>query len=499
MTQRSPLIALRNIHKHFDGFELNDVNLDILPGEVHVLVGENGSGKSMLMKLIAGWFLPDAGTVFYRGEKVRFRSVYEARKRGILYLHQEVQSFENLSVAENVFFGCIPGLWGLPSLVDRNRMLSECRNIFRELDIHIEPSVCLGSLGYAERQLVAAIRGYVFGAQLLVLDEPSSSMGEHDRAVLFDIVTRLKARGTGIFYVSHRMDEIQRVGNRVSVMHRGCIRTTGDCSTVSPESLVEMMTGEVQRERYPRLGFRKGQVVLKVTGLTVDSILKGVNLTLHRGEILGVTGLTGSGRTLLANCLFGIVKPAGGRMEIQGKETTFNHPGDAMAKGISLIPEDRCKNGIFYNHDLIHNITSAALPRFRRRGVLDERFMIELTHEYVKEMSIRPGNTGDIMENYSGGNQQKVMVSRWLMRRSRIYIMDEPTKGIDAASKVDIYNTMNDMVEKGASIILISSEIEEILGMSDRILVLAGGRIAAEMNREEASKERILDYAVAEG
>jgi len=499
MKAERPLIELKNIRKHFVDFHLDEVDIQLYKGEVHVLIGENGSGKSTLMKLISGWFPPDGGSILFRGEPVQFQSIHEAQKNGIIYLHQDVQSFNNLSVAENVFFGRIPNFWGIRSFVDLERMLVECQLVFAELQIPIDPQAMLGKLGYAERQLVAAARGYVSDAELVIFDEPTSAMSEPDREILFDILKRLKEKGTGIFYISHRMDEIRRIGDRVSVIHKGRIRGTETCSGVEKESLLKMMSGEVKRNHYPRFEVKTGPIVMKVDNITLEPILKGVNFHLRQGEIVGITGLMGSGRTLLANCLFGIVRPGSGRLEVNGEHVSFRHPDDAMARGISLIPEDRAENGIFSRHNLIHNITTATLPRFKNGGMLNDSYMRELTQEYVKEMNIKPGNTGDIMETYSGGNQQKVMVSRWLMKRSRIYIMDEPTRGIDAAAKVDIYNTMNDMVNKDASIILISSEIEEILGMSDRILVLAGGRICAEMSRNEATKEKILELATDEG
>jgi len=499
MKKERPLIELKNICKHFVEFHLDEVDIQLYKGEVHVLIGENGSGKSTLMKLISGWFPPDGGAILYRGEPVQFHSIHEAQKNGVIYLHQDVQSFNNLSVAENVFFGRIPRFWGIRAFVDLERMLAKCQQVFAELQIPIDPKALLGKLGYAERQLVAAARAYVADADLVIFDEPTSAMSEPDREILFDILKRLKDRDTGIFYISHRMDEIRRIGDRVSVIHKGRIRGTERCSGVDKGSLLKLMSGEVQKNHYPRFETETGPVVMRVDNITLEPILKGVNFHLRRGEIVGITGLMGSGRTLLANCLFGIVRPTGGKLEINGEKVSFRHPNDAMARGISLIPEDRAENGIFSRHNLIQNITTATLPRFRFRAMLNESYMRELTQEYVKEMNIKPGNTGDIMDTYSGGNQQKVMVSRWLMKRSKIYIMDEPTRGIDAAAKVDIYNTMNDMVSKGASIILISSEIEEILGMSDRILVLAGGRISAEMSRNDATKEKILELATDEG
>ena len=494
-TRPSPLIRLENVCKEFDGFYLDSVSIDLYPGEVHILVGENGSGKSTLMKLLAGWFPPESGTFFLKGKPARFRNLHDARKMGILYLHQEIQCFENLSVAENVFFGLMPRLWGIPQLYDSNRLLSDCGKVFRELGITILPDQILSRLGFAERQLVAAATGYVNNSEIVIFDEPSSAMSVPEREILFDIIARLKARGTAIFYISHRLDEISRVGDRVSVMQKGRITGTIVCSDVDQDGLVRLMTGDVLKKRYPRLPSKRGRVVLSVQDLKFDPILKGVSFDLRQGEILGITGLMGSGRTLLANCLFGVTTPSGGEVVVRGRPVKFNHPGDAMENGISLIPEDRIKNGIFDKHSLQRNMTSATLRRFLNRFFLDIPFMNELTREYVKIMKIVPGRQNDVIRNYSGGNQQKIMLSKWLMNRSMIYIMDEPTRGIDAASKIDIYNTMNDLVAKGAAIILISSEIEETLGMSDRILVLAGGRIAREMTWEEATKENILAAA----
>lgn len=494
----APVIEFKGLEKRFDSIVLADINIDLYPGEVHVLIGENGSGKSTLMKLLGGWFPPDGGTILYKGEPCQFSSIHEAGKAGILYLHQDVQSFDNLSVAENIYFNIRNQNRRRNYLFEREKIHADCREVFNELGVRIDPLVLLGSLGYAERQLVAAVRAYITPAEVLIFDEPSSAMAEPDREILFSIVKTLKARGTAIFYISHRMDEIRQVGDRVTVLHQGRIVGTCGTSEVDREGLLRMMSGQVLRDRYPRLEAKRGPLVMRVENLALEPTLKDVSFDLHQGEILGITGLMGSGRTLLANCLFGVVKPKSGRIIINKKVVTFSNPKDAMDSGLSLIPEDRVNNGIFPKHNLVRNLTSATLRRFLDPIALDEKFMWELSKKYVSELSIVPGLSDDILETYSGGNQQKVVIGRWLMNRSRIYIMDEPTRGIDAASKIDIYNTMNDMLEKNAAIILISSEIEEILGMSDRILVLAGGRISSEMSRSEASKEKILLHATEE-
>lgn len=494
MTERDVIVELIDLGKSFGDFHLRNIKLDLCKGETHVLVGENGAGKSTLMKMIGGWFSPDEGILLYKGSSYDFTSISEAVKGGILYLHQDVQTFENLTVAENIFFRHLSGQ-KKSLFFNPERIHARCREVFLDLGISIRPQTPLSQLGYAEKQLVSAVRAYVSKAEVIIFDEPSSAMGDHEREILFEIIERLKKRGTAIFYISHRLDEIQRIGDRVSVLDKGMIRQTSFCSDVGSQGIVEMMIGEVHKERYPRLTATKGKTLLSVENLTLAPVLKGVDLTLRRGEIVGITGLMGSGRTVLANCLFGISQPESGLIKVKGQEKSFKHPGDAMEAGISLIPEHRMENGIFRKHSLKSNMTSASLKRFRNGLSLDERFIYELTGKYVEELSIKPGHPDDIVKNYSGGNLQKLLIGRWLMHRSPIYIMDEPTRGIDAASKVDIYNTMNDIVEKGGAILLISSEIEEILGMCDRILVLAGGKIRGEMDRREATKEGILKLA----
>jgi len=477
---------------------LGPLNWDLQSGEVHMIVGENGSGKSTLMKLLAGWFSPTSGRILIEGKPVKFKAIKDAYDRGIFYLHQEFQCFENLMVAENLFLGNLPSLGRFSLFYNRNKILYKSREAFKELGITLSERALIGELNYAERQLVSAVRGYLSPAKIIIFDEPSSVMSPAEREILFDIVRRLKAQGRIIVYISHRLDEISRIGDRLSVMDKGRLVVTQECAAIDQNRLIRIMTGQVHKDRYPRLATKRNKIVLSVNDLQYSPILKGINFDLREGEILGITGLMGSGRTLLANCLFGVVTPTGGSITIEGKEVSFQHPVEAMSEGISLIPEDRMKNGIFSRMDLLHNMTSASLDRYRHLFFLDETFMDEITRSYVDIMRINPGKSNDIIDQYSGGNQQKVMVSKWLMSRTKIYIMDEPTRGIDHASRVDIYNTMNDLTAKGAGIILISSEIEETMGMADRILVLANGVISQEMTREEATKEGIIAAATAE-
>lgn len=491
----TPVVEINKICKQFGGFRLDEVSTDLYRGEVHVIVGENGSGKSTLMKLISGWFKPESGQVLLDGEEVQFNSIPEARSGGIAYLNQDIQNFENLTVAENVYFPVLQKMHKYRYLVDKYKLISDCHALFSRLNIQIDPAEKLETCGFAERQLIAAVQGYICDAEVIIFDEPSSAMNDPERDILFRIVAELKALNKAIFYISHRMDEIREIGDRVSVMHQGKIMETRSCSDLSIDSLVSMMTGDVHKDRYPRIETKEGEIILEVQNLQVKPILKDVTFELKKGEILGITGLMGSGRTLLANCLFGATRPNSGEIIMGEESVKFSSPVDAMRRGISLIPEDRIDNGLFSKQDLVSNSTTAALHRFLQTWVLNDYDMQILTQDYVREMSINPGKNEDSVIKYSGGNQQKVLITRWLMNRSKIYIMDEPTRSIDAASKIDIYNAMNDLTRKGVSIILISSEIEEILGMCDRILVLARGVIASEMSRKEATKSLILKYA----
>ncbi|HCM26827.1 MAG TPA: ABC transporter [Treponema sp.] len=491
------LLQLAGVRKTFrDGFVLEDVNLDLVPSEVHMVVGENGSGKSSIMKLIAGVYGFDGGSMRYLGTETRFSGIPDAQARGVMYRPQELQLFDNLSVAENLFFDHLPRTrWGA---IDELRLQDDGARLLRDLQIRIDPRAGVGTLGYAQRHLLEAAKSCVGNWKVVAFDEPTAAMAEPEREILFSIVRRLKDRGVGVFYVSHRLDEIFKIGDRVSVVRQGRIVETRGVSSLDRDSLVRMMTGRIMTERYPRLGGTKGRTVLEARDLRSGDILRGVDFSLRKGEILGITGLMGSGRTRLAQCLFGATAPSSGSILIDGQQVVLKGPEDALMRGIALVPEDRSENSILHRQDLVLNITISSLRRFRGAAGLDGRFMKSLVKDYSQRLSMKPGRPSDKPDEYSGGNQQKVAVARSLARRSRIYIMDEPTRGIDVASKIDIYNAIAELVAKGASVLLISSDIEEILGLCDRALVLAGGRIACDLPRGTATQELILKYATAE-
>jgi ribose transport system ATP-binding protein len=492
----APLLELRSVGKFFsDDFSLRDISMDLRAGEVHVLLGQNGSGKSALMKAICGIFRRDEGGIFLDGETVDFASVNEARSAGVVMQYQNAQLFDNLSVAENVYFRHIPHRQSFSRTLDRYKLHENCETLFARLGIDISPEALVAELGFAQRLLVSAAQTCIAEAKVVIFDEPTAGMTDPERAVLFNIVREIRDRGVGIFYISHKLGEARELGDRVTILHGGRVAARLPDAKAGREDLIRIMTGGTCSERYPRLRVDYGPQVLSVERLRSGSVLRDVSFALRQGELLGITGLMGSGRTRLANCLFGQIRPSGGTVRLDGKAVDFDHPSDALKRGVALIPEDRDNNAAFHNQDILQNMSVAALDRFLSGSGLDRLYMEELTDEYISSLGILPGHPDDIMRSYSGGNQQKVVVARWLMSLCQIFIMDEPTRGVDAAARIDIYNAMNDLVTKGASIILISSDIEEILGMCDRVLVLADGRIACDLPRAEASSEKILDYA----
>jgi ribose transport system ATP-binding protein len=492
-------LELRGISKSFHGdFLLDDINLELKKGEIHVLVGENGSGKSTLMKIICGIYRRDKGEIFLEGNTVEYGSLHDAKKAGIFYQHQDVFLFDNLSIAENVYFENLPGKGRFPSFLDRQKLETQCRELFLLLDIPFDPRMSVARLGFAERQLLSALKAFVSEAKVIILDEPTATMSEKERKIFFEMLKRMRKKCRGIFYISHRMDEISTVGDRVTVLHHGRVVGTSETRAIGKEELVRLMSGNILKERYPRLDIKKEETVFSVERLEMKPILRNVSFELKKGEILGITGLMGSGRTCLASCLFGVIEPTGGKILIDRKQVKIRHPLDALKLGIALIPEDRDQNAIFHRLSLAANATIASLERFRRGLNLDEQIMGQLVQSYANQLSILPGGLDDLLFTYSGGNQQKVMIARWFMKRARIYILDEPTRGVDITARVDIYNAIIDLVSKGAAVILISSDIEEILGMCDRTLVLSGGEIVCDLPREEASKSLILDYATNE-
>ncbi|HET7838632.1 MAG TPA: sugar ABC transporter ATP-binding protein, partial [Rectinemataceae bacterium] len=403
-----PLLELRSLRKTFSGsFALEDICLSLEGGQVNVLIGQNGSGKSALMKLVCGQYRRDSGAVLLGGQEVDFPSMHESRKAGIAYQQQDPLLYDNLSVAENVFFHRIPRRRMLPRIIDPLMLQKECAELFARLGVGIEPQALIAELGYTERLLVMAAQTCVADARLVILDEPTAGMADPEREILFNIVREIRGRGIGVVYISHKLDEIPILGDLVTVIHEGRISGSLPVGEADRETLIRLMTGRSCTERYPRLNVEPGARVLSVEHLQSGGVLKDVSFALKRGEILGITGLMGSGRTRLANCLFGQTRPSGGSITVDGRKAEFGHPAEALARGLALIPEDREQNAVFHFQDIVRNMSLASLLRFKGGSGLDTRYMHELTDEYIRSLGILPGHPDDLMRSYSGGNQQK--------------------------------------------------------------------------------------------
>jgi len=493
---KNTLLKLVDIRKSFDeDFTLDHVNLSLFPGEVHVLIGENGSGKSTIMNIISGVIKPDSGSIYIDEELVNITCISSSKKHGILYIMQDVNCFANLTVAENVFLEKIPFKNNFLKMIDYNTLFFKCQEIFDRLNIHMNVREKVRNLGLAERYLIGFVRAYISDAKIVIFDEPSAALTKIEIGILFSIIKSLKQKGIGIFYISHRLEEIKVIGDRVTILSNGKIIGTRDLSTIENDEIIKMMTGTIHKKNFPKLDVPFGPEILSVKNLYSATTLNNVSFDLRKREIIGITGLMGSGRTRLAHCLFGAVKPTAGTISINNKPVTLHSPSDAISHGIAFVPEDRATESIFEYLDVINNITVSSLKRFTRFGKLHTSMVEETTKSYVEKLNISPRASYDILASYSGGNQQKVVLAKWMMSRSKIFILDEPTRGIDVVSKIDIYNAINELVTKGASIILISSDFDEILGMCDRIMVLTHGEIVCELSQEEATKEKILHYA----
>jgi ABC-type sugar transport system ATPase subunit len=486
-------LELTKLNNHLNpGFTLKNVSLNVFPGEVHMIIGENGSGKSAIMKSIVGQFNWTSGDLTLNGQPIRFHSIHDATNHGVVYHHQDLQLFDNLTIAENIYIDEASILCSPLSTRDK------CQKLLNLHAIPLDASTKVGQLGYAEKQLVAVARSVSSNPSVIIFDEPTSGMSDGEREIFFIILKKLKDSGTAIIYISHRFDEIQLIGDRISVVYHGEIIATHPVRSIDRSALVHLMTGRQPSQHYPHLQIQSNEVVLSVRNIKSNPVINDVSFNLFKSEILGITGLMGSGRTRLAHCLVGAVPLDFGEILLRNKRVRFTEPGQALQAGIVLVPEDRLEEALFPRDDLLFNMTISSLHRFVANHSLDDETMFDLVNQYSERLAIKPGKPGDIVGNYSGGNQQKSMIARAFMNLGSIYILDEPTRGIDVAAKIDIYNAMNDLVAKGASVILFSSDIEEIIGMSDRILVLNEGKFSGELLKKEATKDKILELATSD-
>ena len=489
------VLSMTNIDKRFTGVHaLRRVNFDLREGEIHALVGENGAGKSTLMKTLTGIFPKDSGEIRYIGKLFNPRNPKEALKMGIGLIHQELNMMDELTVAENIFIGRESMRGIFLNEKKQNRRTAE---LFQRLNMDIDPSVKLGKLTVGKQQMVEIAKAVSHDLKILILDEPTAALTETEINDLFTIMRDIASKGVAMIYISHRMDEIGRITDRVTVLRDGEYVGTKDTADITKREIINMMVGRVIYEEPKSTGNvpAGAETVLQVKDLNAGRLVKNVSFSLRRGEILGFAGLMGAGRTETARAIFGADKIETGTIEIKGRPVRIKSPIDAVSYGIGYLSEDRKRFGLAVGLSVTDNAILAAYEKYERGFFIHKQRVEEVTGKYVDKLKIKTPGLDQLLKNLSGGNQQKVVIAKWLIRNSDILIFDEPTRGIDVGAKSEIYTLMNELARQGKSIIMISSELTEILRMSDRIVVMCEGRVTGELNIEDASQESIMHFA----
>lgn len=492
------LLDLSHISKSFPGVKaLSDVHFNLIQGEVHALLGENGAGKSTLIKIISGVYKQDSGEMRVGGRVASFASPREAQLQGVATIYQELSLYPELTVAENIFLGHAPRT--RLGMIDWRTLNNRAREILDSLDIHdMDVTAKVGAMTVGNRQRVEICKALSRDARILIMDEPTASLSEADVQRLFDIVRKLRERGVGIIYISHRMEEVFTLADRVTVLRDGQYVATKPVSETSHDDLIAMMVGRTIDQMFPKLDAAIGRPVLEVRDLVRRPLTKGVSFSLRAGEIVGLAGLVGSGRSEVAQVIFGINPAESGEIQIDGRPVRIRHPGEAMKLGIAYVPEDRGTQGLVRQMQVRENASMAMLRELSKGLFLDFRRERELAEQTVSDLSVRAYSIGQLVNKLSGGNQQKIVVGKWLARRPRVLIMDEPTRGIDVGAKAEIHRLMSQLAQQGMAVLMISSELPEVLGMSDRILVMRGGRVVAEFTREEATQEKVVTAMITD-
>ncbi|MGN1193790.1 MAG: sugar ABC transporter ATP-binding protein [Dorea sp.] len=489
------LLRMENICKSFGDVKvLKNVRLEVRAGEVHALLGENGAGKSTLIKILGGAYTRDSGDIYVEGEKADITNVDSAKKYGIRVIHQELMLIPYMTIAENIFLGQEPRT--KTGTIDIKKMNAESAEFLKEMGLNLEPTQLVGDLNIAQQQMIEITRAVSFGSKVIVMDEPTSSLTDTEVEVLFKTIRRLKSQGVGIIYISHRMSELDEITDSITIMRDGEYIDTVVTKETDHDKMVALMVGRPLGDLYEKHDHRTDEVVLKVEHLASGKLVKDVNFELRKGEVLGFSGLVGSGRTETMTTIFGLDKKDAGKIYFEGKEVEINSVKDAMKLGIGLVPESRKEQGIFPVQGIRYNATIEVLEQFMKRGKYDTKKELELASKYVDDvMQTKYADIEQPIGGLSGGNQQKVIISRWLLATRSILILDEPTRGIDVKTKSDIYHLMDKLTAQGLSIIFISSEMPELINMCDRIVVMSQGHTTGILNRGEFTQEGIMNLA----
>ncbi len=494
------LLELHRICKYFPGVRaLRDVDLDVRAGEVHVLLGENGAGKSTLIKVLSGVYPPDSGSILFKGQPVVFGNPGEAQRAGIRVIYQEHNLVPHLTVAENIYLGSelykVPGL----PVIDQGGMLSGAQALLDRLNLSLDPEARVEELSLAEWQMVEVARALHLAADLIIMDEPTASLSAREVADLFGVIRLLRAQGVAVIYISHRLEEVLQIGDRATVLRDGQKIATVLLAETSLDDLVWLIVGRCLPGKFPQTPLVAGAEVLRVEGLCREGAIHDISFTLHAGEILGIAGLVGAGGTALARAIFGADPVEAGLIWVDGQPVSIRSPQDAITHGIGLLTEDRLEQGLVLDMSAQDNVTLAALESAWPGPFIDHRLESDLANRYVERLGLHAAHLLQPALLLSGGTQQKIILSKWLVAHAHVLIFDEPTRGIDVGARVEIYYLLDDLARRGNGLLIASVDLTELLGLCDRILVLRRGRIVADLPRAHASKEIVLGYAAGGG
>jgi ribose transport system ATP-binding protein len=496
------ILRMEGISKSFPGVQaLDDVDFEVAAGEVVALVGENGAGKSTLMKILCGAYRKDAGRIFLQGQETEIESPHHAQELGIAIIYQEFNLTPNQSAAANIFIAREPrqgGLGHFLNFVDRQRMEREAQGHLNRVGAHVPATALIRNLSVAQQQMVEVAKALAVEARIIVMDEPTSALGEDEVETLFEIITTLKEQGIAIVFISHRLEEVFRIADRVVVLRDGRRIGSMSISQATSDAIIRMMVGRELTEMFHKEKAEIGKPLLEVRRLTRRGAVEDVSFTLQQGEILGFAGLVGAGRTETARLLFGADRADAGEIWVDGRQVTISSPVDAVAAGLGFVPEDRGLQGLVLKLPVLENIALPSLDDHSHAGWVDRRALGDMAQDYVGKLNIRTPHLRQKAMFLSGGNQQKLVLAKWLALHPKVLILDEPTRGIDVGAKAEVHALMSQLAQAGMGIIMISSELPEILGMSDRILVMHEGRVAAILDRSEATQEKIMAYASGE-
>lgn len=494
--EKIPYLKMKGISKRFPGVTaLDSVDLEVTKGEVHGLIGENGAGKSTLIKILTGAYEKDEGQIYINNKEVQISNPKQAIDIGIIAIYQELNLSPHLSSAENIFLGQEIKKGNIISFIDWKAARKEATRLLNELGQNIDVNIPVKNLGIGQQQMVEIAKALSKNAEIIIMDEPTSSLSLNETEELLKTINKLRKKGISVIFISHRIEEIFQICDRITVMRDGKKIATLETGETNKDEVIKYMVGRSLEQQYPKKPVKRGEAALRVENLKRKGVFDDISFTAYSGEILGISGLVGAGRTEIVRSIFGADPRDAGDIYVYGKKCNILSPRDAMKEGIALLTEDRKGQGLILEQDIVVNITLSSLPRFKEKFFLNLKRLFLAAKKLAEELDIKTPSLYKKVVELSGGNQQKVVIAKWLCYNARIFIFDEPTRGIDVGAKVEVYNIMNELVSKGASVIMISSELPEILGMSDRIIVVHEGKITGEFSRDNADQEVIMKAA----